>query len=48
MLMEDIENTGPVKLKEVEQAQQEILAYARSLEAKGTLSLNGGGDEYVM
>jgi flagellar motor switch protein FliG len=48
MLLEDIENTGPVKLKEVEAAQQEILTYARSLEAKGTLSLNGGGDEYVM
>jgi flagellar motor switch protein FliG len=48
MLLEDIESTGPVKLKEVEAAQQEILTFARSLEAKGSISLSGGGDEYVM
>jgi flagellar motor switch protein FliG len=48
ILMEDIDATGPVRLKEVERAQQEILAFARSLEAKGTISLNGSGDEYVM
>jgi flagellar motor switch protein FliG len=49
MLMEDVEALGPVKIKDVEAAQQEIIGVARTLEAKGVLSLSGGPNEqYVV
>jgi flagellar motor switch protein FliG len=47
MLLEDIASTGPVKLKDVDAAQQQIIATARELEKEGTISLGGGGDQYV-
>jgi len=50
MLKEDMEAMGPVKIKEVEAAQQQIIAVVRQLEAEGVLSLKGGGggDQYVV
>ncbi len=49
MMLEDIASTGPVKLKEVDAAQQQIIATARELEKEGVISLgvSGGGDQYV-
>jgi flagellar motor switch protein FliG len=48
MLKEDMEVLGPVKIKEVEAAQQEIVAIVRKLDQDGVISLKGGGtDEYV-
>ncbi len=43
MLQEDMESKGPVKVSEVEAAQQEILKVAKTLEEDGKLSLGGGG-----
>ena len=43
MLLEDLEVMGPVKLSEVEEAQQEIVAAAKELEADGTITLGGKG-----
>jgi len=49
MLREDMEALGPVKIKEVEAAQQQIIAIVRQLEAEGVLSLKGTvGEQYVM
>src|SRR5579885_1916804 len=49
MLNEDIEALGPVRIKEVEAAQQQIIAIARRLQAEGQFSLRGsGGDQYVV
>lgn len=45
MLLEDMAATGPVKIKEVEAAQQAIIEVARQLEADGVLSLKGAADE---
>src|SRR5271170_3852077 len=41
MLREDLESLGPTKIKEVEAAQQQIIAVIRQLEADGTISLKG-------
>jgi len=49
MLREDMDALGPVKIKEVEAAQQQILAVVQQLESEGVLSLKGGGDsQYVV
>src|SRR5258707_1799147 len=50
MLLEDMEALGPVKIREVEAAQQAIIAVLRQLETEGVLSLKGGGsdDQYVV
>jgi len=45
MLKEDMEVTGPVRLKEVEEAQHGILRIAKRLEAKGKVVLSGKGKE---
>jgi flagellar motor switch protein FliG len=48
MMREDMDVMGPVKLKAVEGAQQQIVAVIRKLEEDGVISLKGGGgDEYV-
>jgi len=48
MLLEDLELQGPVRLKDVEDAQKEILQIAINLAADGEIALGGkGGDEYV-
>jgi flagellar motor switch protein FliG len=36
---------GPVKIKDVEGAQQMMIALLRQLEQEGVVSLKGGGDE---
>jgi len=49
MLREDMESLGPVKIKEVEAAQQQIIAVVRQLETEGTISLKGTvGEQYVV
>ena len=48
MMIEDISCLGPVKLKDVDAAQQQILTIARELEKEGQISLrNSGNEEYV-
>jgi len=49
MLKEDTEALGPVKIKEVDAAQQQIIAVVRQLESEGALSLKGTvGEQYVV
>ncbi len=49
MMREDMEALGPVKVKDVEAAQQEIIAVLRVLEAEGVVSLRGSvGEQYVV
>lgn len=49
MLREDMEVMGPVKLVEVEQAQQMIIRTARRLEEEGKIVMGGkGGDDVVV
>ncbi|MCB0310418.1 MAG: flagellar motor switch protein FliG [Bdellovibrionales bacterium] len=45
MILEDLEALGPVKLKDVEKAQQGIVDIVRRLEAEGKIFIGGGGDE---
>ncbi len=48
MMREDLEAKGPVRLKDVEDAQKEILSVAQRLAESGEISLGGkGDDEYV-
>ncbi len=49
MLREDMEALGPVKIKDVEAAQQQIIALVRKLEADGVISVRGTvGEQYVV
>jgi flagellar motor switch protein FliG len=49
MMREDMEALGPVKIKEVEAAQQQIIGVVRQLENEGVLSLKGAvGEQYVV
>jgi flagellar motor switch protein FliG len=49
MLKEDMDVMGAVKIKEVESAQQQIIAIVRQLESEGALSLKGTvGEQYVV
>ncbi len=48
MVMEDLEVMGPVKLSEVEEAQQAIVQAAKELEAEGTITLGGKGKDDVL
>ncbi len=49
MLREDMEAMGPIKIKDVEAAQQQVIAVIRQLEAEGVLSLRGAvGEQYVV
>jgi len=45
MLKEDMEVMGPVRMKDVGLAQQELLALARQLEAEGKMMLKMGADD---
>ena len=48
MLKEEIEDMGPVRMKDVEDAQQKIAALVQELEAAGELIISGrGGDTMV-
>ena len=49
MMREDMEALGPVKIKDVEAAQQQVIAIIRQLESEGVLSLRGTvGEQYVV
>jgi len=49
MLEEDMDALGPIKIKDVEAAQQGIIAVVRQLEAEGVLSLKEtAGEQYVV
>jgi flagellar motor switch protein FliG len=49
MLREDMDALGPIKIKEVEASQQQIIAVVRQLESDGVLSLKGAvGEQYVV
>jgi len=49
MMREDMEVMGPVRLRDVEQAQQNILKTARRLEEEGKIVLGGkGGDDVLV
>ena len=48
MIKEDIEFMGPVRLKDVEEAQQKIVNVIRKLEDAGEIIISrGGGDEII-
>jgi len=47
MLKEDLEVMGPVRLKDVEGAQQNIIKVAKKLESEGKIVLAGKGKEEV-
>ncbi len=44
LLKEDLENLGPVRLSDVENAQQEIVNVAKRLEGEGKIMISRGGD----
>jgi len=47
-MQEEMEYMGPIKLKEVEKAQHEIVAIVRELDEEGVISIGGGDeDQYV-
>ncbi len=48
ILREDLASSGPARLKDVEAAQQRIVAAVRDLEADGKLVLAGGGKDDVL
>jgi flagellar motor switch protein FliG len=44
-----MEGLGPVRIKEVETAQQQIIAIVRQLETEGVVTLKGTvGEQYVV
>ena len=47
IIKEEMEMRGPVRLKEVEQAQREVVAIAKALEQAGKITLAGKGGEDV-
>jgi flagellar motor switch protein FliG len=49
MLKEDMEYMGPVRLRDVEEAQQRIVNIVRKLEESGEIIIaRGGGDEMIV
>lgn len=48
MLQDDMESMGPVKLSDVEKAQQSIVRVVRKLEAGGKIVIGGKGGEDVL
>lgn len=48
MLKEDMEVATPVRVSEIESAQQEIIRAAKELEAEGTITLGGGKDDELV
>jgi len=49
MVKEDMEFMGPVRLKDVEEAQQKIVNVIRKLEDAGEIVISrGGGDDIVV
>ena len=49
MIKEDMDFMGPVRMKDVEEAQQKIVAVIRRLEDSGDIVISrGGGDDIVV
>ena len=48
MLRDDIEGLGPVKLRDVDDAQASIVALAKDLAAQGTIEIGEGKDEELV
>lgn len=49
MMREDMDALGPVKIKEVEASQQQIITVVRQLESEGVVNLKGTvGEQYVV
>ncbi|MBR3103887.1 MAG: flagellar motor switch protein FliG, partial [Lachnospiraceae bacterium] len=49
MIKEDMEFMGPVRMKDVEEAQQKIVNIIRKLEDSGEIIISrGGGDEVIV
>jgi flagellar motor switch protein FliG len=49
MIREDMEYMGPVRLRDVEEAQQKIVNVIRKLEDAGEIVISrGGGDEIIV
>ncbi len=48
MLKDDLEAMGPVRLAEVEEAQQAVIRSAKELEADGTITLGKGKDDVLV
>jgi flagellar motor switch protein FliG len=49
MLREDMDAMGPVRIRDVEASQQQIISVVRQLEAQGVISLKGTvGEQYVV
>lgn len=49
MMREDMESLGPIKIRDVEAAQQQVITAIRALEAEGVLSVRGTiGEQYVV
>jgi flagellar motor switch protein FliG len=49
MLQEEMEYLGPIRVKDVEKSQHEIVEIVRGLEEEGVIVIGGaGGDEYVV
>jgi flagellar motor switch protein FliG len=48
MLKEDMDAAGPVRIKDVEAAQKQIIAKVKELQTEGVVSLKGGSEQYVV
>jgi len=48
MLKEDIEYMGPVRLRDIEEAQQKIVATIRRLEEAGEIIISRGGEDEIV
>jgi flagellar motor switch protein FliG len=49
MMVEDMDALGPVRIRDVQAAQTQIVAVIRQLQQQGVISASrGGGDEYVV
>lgn len=48
MIREEIEFMGPVRLKEVEKAQQKVVSIIRKLDESGEIIISRGGDDVII
>jgi flagellar motor switch protein FliG len=49
MMREDMDSLGPVRIRDVEEAQQTVINIIRQLESEGILSVRGTvGEQYVV
>ena len=48
MLRDDIEALGPVKLRDVDEAQASIVVLAKDLAAQGQIEIGEGKDEEML